>query len=222
MGHAIAVASAGTRAAVGAPMDPAEIALLSGAGVTPTPHAGRQLTTSGVADADLVLAATRSHRAAVVRLHPPALRYTFTVVEITRLAALVDPLSLVGTTVRGTAVTCPGEHPAAVCDLAAQRLAALVRAVAARRGTVAPHVAHGEDLLDPVGGTVKLHAAVAEQIEGAVEVLLRRLDVRAQGPACRVVSVAPDPRLSSVVRPTAGQRSGYAGESPTPMTGARS
>jgi protein-tyrosine phosphatase len=76
---------------VGEPMSEPMAVLVRGAGTRPEAFVARQLTEDMVADADLVLAATIEHRAAVVRLHPPAVRSAFTLRELARLGVAVAP-----------------------------------------------------------------------------------------------------------------------------------
>lgn len=84
--------SAGTRAMVGHAMTPESAALSTTYGGPPTAHQARQLTESLIANADLILTATREHRSEVVSLHPRAARYTYTLNQFARLAAAVDPV----------------------------------------------------------------------------------------------------------------------------------
>lgn len=93
------VESAGVRAPEGRPMDPASALQLSRRGITVPSTTARQLTPEIVAATDLVLTATRAHRADVLDLGPRALRRTFTVLEFAALAHLVaadDLAALVG------------------------------------------------------------------------------------------------------------------------------
>ena len=93
-GSGVAVSSAGVGAVVGAPIPPPMAALLSGAGVSPDGFAARQLTAAMLRDSDLVLVLTRGHRARVVDVYPGAVRRTFTLRELARLAAAVGPDAL--------------------------------------------------------------------------------------------------------------------------------
>ena len=52
----------------------------------PSGFVARQLTAAMVAEADLVLTATRTHRGKVATLHPKALRYVFTFLDFADLA----------------------------------------------------------------------------------------------------------------------------------------
>lgn len=88
------VHSAGTRAMVGQEMTTDAAALLprydATFDATATAHCARQLTAELVAAADLVLTASREHRAEVVTLHPRAGRYTYTLTQLARLIAALD------------------------------------------------------------------------------------------------------------------------------------
>ena len=81
----VRVSSAGTGAVVGAPVSPEMARLMLGDGVSPEGFVARQVSPSIVAEADLVLALTRAHRSAVVRLRPAAVRRTFTLLEFARI-----------------------------------------------------------------------------------------------------------------------------------------
>lgn len=92
----------------------------------------RLLKGSMVAQADLILTATREHRAAVVEDSPAALRRTFSVRVFARLAAQVDRARL-------------GEA-AGVDASAGERLAALVPLEAGYRSQVSADL---DDVVDP-------------------------------------------------------------------------
>jgi protein-tyrosine phosphatase len=78
----ISVASCGTGAVVGAPMEPEALATLAVFGLKDEPpHVARQIDEHLVRSADLVLALTREHRRKVVQLDPSATRRAFTLRE---------------------------------------------------------------------------------------------------------------------------------------------
>ncbi|HEU0103512.1 MAG TPA: hypothetical protein VFR07_14430 [Mycobacteriales bacterium] len=129
----IVVESAGTWGHTGSPMEPGALATLSAYGVDGSDFRARELVAQHVVGADLVLAATREHRAAAVVLQPRAAARTFTLREFARLAAAVDPADL----------------PAGELD---DRARALVRAAAAQRGRVPPDTPADDDLADPYRG----------------------------------------------------------------------
>lgn len=151
------VGSAGTRAVVGAPMSPPMAALVAQRGLVADRFVARQLDAAAVREADLVLALTRGHRAAVVALVPAAVRRTFTLRELARLAPLVPPADL----------AAAGATPA-------ERVRALPRLAAAQRGrvTVAPD---DDDVVDPIGGSDQLYARVLEQMAEAVGTIVGTL-----------------------------------------------
>ena len=81
------IASAGVRGWDDAPIDSMVVLELARLGHEPTQHHSRALDIHHVEPADLVLTATREHRAAVLAMSPRALRKTFTLREF---AALID------------------------------------------------------------------------------------------------------------------------------------
>lgn len=89
-GARVTVASAGTQAVVGGAMTPEAAALALQLGSASTDHTPRQLTANMLAQADLVLTATRDHRRDVVTLYPKATRYTFTLNQFARLVDAAD------------------------------------------------------------------------------------------------------------------------------------
>src|SRR4051812_5840492 len=111
------VESAGTWGHTGSPMEPHALTTLSSYDVDGSAFTARELVAEHVVAADLVLGATREHRAAAVVLHPRAAARTFTLREFARLADAVDSAVL------------PSGDPV-------ERARALVQAVAAQRGTV--------------------------------------------------------------------------------------
>ncbi|CAM5486931.1 Protein-tyrosine phosphatase OS=Streptomyces griseomycini OX=66895 GN=FHS37_000977 PE=4 SV=1 [Streptomyces griseomycini] len=95
---------------------------------------GRELLDEHVIRADLVLTATRDHRAQVISMgHSAGLR-TFTLKEFTRLVNAIDPATLP-----------PLEDGVVV------RARALVRAAAALRGWLLAPTAEADEVYDPYG-----------------------------------------------------------------------
>lgn len=93
----LSVASAGTRAVVGHPVERTAAQVLTELGGDPWGFTARQLSPEMIDDADLVLTMAAAHRAKVLAHRPAALRRTFTLRE----AALLVPSEV-------------GDEPAAV------------------------------------------------------------------------------------------------------------
>ncbi|CAN5165416.1 low molecular weight phosphatase family protein [soil metagenome] len=148
----VVTASAGVGAVVGAPISPPMAELLRAAGAEPEGFVARQLTAELVRAAGLVLVLTRRHRSAVVELEPAAVRRTFTLRELARLAEGVD------------ATLLPHGPQATVAD----RLRALVPLAAARRGMVAsdPDL---DDVIDPYRGSAACYRQSFDELEPAVD-----------------------------------------------------
>ncbi|KQY42810.1 protein-tyrosine-phosphatase [Cellulomonas sp. Root137] len=151
---AIEVGSAGTGAMVGHPMTDEIAALVAAQGVDPRNFEARQLVAGMVQQADLVLALTRRHRSAIVELAPAAVRRTFTLRELARLATDVDPATL------------PGSNATT-----ADRLRALIPVAAARRG-LAAHRPADDDVVDPYRGDAALYEKSFGQLLPAVETIV--------------------------------------------------
>ncbi|MBC9226829.1 hypothetical protein GL325_10865 [Aeromicrobium sp. 636] len=90
------VASAGVMAPRGTPIDPESAAQLRARNVPVPERTARQLKRDLVTAADLVLTATRAHRADVLDLDPRALRRTFTLVEFAALCTQVEATDFAG------------------------------------------------------------------------------------------------------------------------------
>ncbi|WP_421732468.1 LCP family protein [Cellulomonas sp.] len=152
VGGGVAVTSAGTRTEPGDRVPELLSELLAGAGLDTDPHHARALTAEIIASADLVLTATRSERATVVRQVPAAVGRTFTLRELARVAGSLGPAAL----------------PEG--DVAA-RLSALVRAAPARRGPTAPADPADDDLLDPAALGKGAYQRSFDQVRGAVDAI---------------------------------------------------
>ena len=134
------VESAGTWGHEGAPMEAHAAAVLAEYGADPSGFTGRELLDDHVIDADLVLTATRDHRAQVISMgHAAGLR-TFTLKEFTRLVRAIDT-----TTLPEGSVT--------------ERARALVRAAAALRGWLLAPSPDADEVHDPYGAPCRTSAA---------------------------------------------------------------
>ena len=148
----VSIVSAGVEAQSGRTMTKPMAALVAGAGADPSNFVARQLTRGMVAEANLVLALTREHRAAVVTLHPGAVTITFTLRELGRLVADIDPADL------------PNESASA-------RLTALLTLARNSRGLrqVPPRE---DDVLDPYGHDAGVYQQSFDELLGPVQSLL--------------------------------------------------
>jgi protein-tyrosine phosphatase len=151
------VSSAGTWGHTGSPMEPYALSTLAEHGIDGSPFRARELVGEHVATADLVLTATREHRAAAVTFVPRAAARTFTLREFARLVSAVQPADL-------------GDVPLP------ERGRALVRAAAANRGLFPPDHPDDDDLSDPYHAPASQFVRCAGVIERA---LARPLDLLA-------------------------------------------
>ena len=161
------VESAGTWGHSGSPMEAHAATTLSTYGVTGADFRARELVAEHVVGADLVLGATREHRAAAVVLHPRAATRTFTLREFDRLVRVVDPADL---------------PPGDVVD----RARAVVRAAAARRGLVRPDRPRDDDLDDPYHAPASAFAICADLVQ---RTLAAPLDLLAGVGAARTIDL---------------------------------
>ncbi|SFR72172.1 protein-tyrosine phosphatase [Agromyces sp. CF514] len=177
----VRVSSAGTSALVGEPMTPEAADLAVRLGADPTGHAARRLTAQLIEDADLVLTATRAHRAQVAELVPRAARRAFTLREFARVLAF---LAADGGLDTGDDTPDP--------DSVAQRLGATVLALqdsgstsrlqratdaAARSRGLAPPPPdpNDDDILDPYGAPIAIYDEAGRLIDDAVDSIVSAL-----------------------------------------------
>jgi protein-tyrosine phosphatase len=144
------VESAGTWGHTGSAMEPYALSTLESYGVDGGSFTARELVAEHVVAADLVLGATREHRAAAVVLHPRAAARTFTLREFARLAGAVD------------VATLPSGDPV-------ERARALVRAAAANRGLVPPASPKDDDLADPYHAPQSAFATCATLVQQTLQ-----------------------------------------------------
>lgn len=155
---AVPVASAGTMALVGSPMDARAADVLRSLGGEPDGFVARRLTEPIVRSAALVLTATREHRAQVSRMHPRAMKRTFTFREMaTILAGAGDAL------------------PEA--DEPLELLAALAEVGTTNRGLHRPARQEDLDIVDPYRRDDEVYALMREQVLAAYPAVERALGV---------------------------------------------
>jgi protein-tyrosine phosphatase len=135
----VIVESSGTHADPGQPMCEAGAAF---AGIEPPTHVSRELDAEQLMDADLVLAADRTHRAACARLAPACRPRLFTMRQAAALADVVAGHVRQGELPEG-APPLPGD--------AADRLRWLVSEMDAARGAIAGRDEASDDIEDRHG-----------------------------------------------------------------------
>lgn len=153
----VSLASAGTRAVTGWPMDQLAADVLRDLGGDPEGHVARQLDLKAVRSVDLVLTASAIHRDRILREHPVMMRRIFTMREFARLAADLPPLP---------------ELPDAA------RLRARVGEVAARRGIADAVEPVADEIGDPFGAAREVMVACGETIAAAVDGLVSALGLQ--------------------------------------------
>ena len=158
---AVEVSSGGTGALSGHAMEDQARAHLERHGYAADGFVARHLTAPMVADADLVLTATRGHRGAVAMLHPRALRYVFSFREFAELVSGVPEGDL---------------H--APAESAKDHVVRVVGLAAAQRGVREPLSDAEADVVDPYRRPAEVFEDMTTQIMGALPAVARALGRR--------------------------------------------
>jgi len=153
-GTGFEVSSAGTHAWTGRPMHPLAAEVLREYGADDTGFKTRRLTADLVADADLVLTATRQQRAECVGMAPTAVHHTFTLPQFGRVSAAIPKYSL-------TAIWPPQA-----------RLRALIEELHVVRGTLQVATAEEDELPDPVEQPINVFRRCAGEIQWVLDVMM--------------------------------------------------
>lgn len=156
----VRVFSAGTRArsGMGVTTETAQIALAYGGSPHEiADHRARFLTEDLLQSADLALAMAREHRRQIVEMTPSFSRKTFTVRELARLVSGIPDAELLSAADGDSESSDPTE-----------RLAAMLRVVAGRRGTLAPAGAEDDDVIDPYRRSSRTYEVSASQLTAAL------------------------------------------------------
>ncbi|MFF8384591.1 arsenate reductase/protein-tyrosine-phosphatase family protein [Streptomyces kanasensis] len=159
LGGGLLVESAGTWGHEGAPMEANAETVLADFGADASGFVGRELIDEHVIRADLVLTATRDHRAQVISMgHSAGLR-TFTLKEFTRLVRAIDATTL----------------PDPESDGVVARAHALVQAAAALRGWLLAPSAEADEVNDPYGAPITFFRSVGDEINQALDPVVTAL-----------------------------------------------
>jgi protein-tyrosine phosphatase len=163
-GDNIEFASAGTDALVGSGMPAHAAAISRQLGGVPDAHTARQLTQEMIAESDLVIALSREHRSEVVRTHPRANRYAFTLREFARVLEAHSESARV-TLIPRTAAAAVGVIRDSIPIISSQR------GYAAR-----PAVPEDDDVVDPYGRDQAVYNRSGREISEAVEKITLVID----------------------------------------------
>lgn len=143
------IRSAGVAALDGQPAASASRDQAVARGLDLSAHRAYQLTRDDVVEADLVITMSEQQRGHAVRLHPPAIHWTFTLPELARLSGVVD---------------VAGDQAAMLRD----RIRGVVRAASDARPR-AGRPGESEDVADPFGGPAEGFEAMAGRVEADVQ-----------------------------------------------------
>jgi protein-tyrosine phosphatase len=144
----LTVSSAGVHALVGQPMDRGAASALGRIGLDPTEHRARQFEPVMATEADLILTAERYHLEVVLHQAPTALRRTFMIKELARIAPHLRP---------GTP-----QH-------------VVVQAAVARGLAPRPKDPTADDVADPHGQPVRVSVATLAELDPAVQAIVGAL-----------------------------------------------
>lgn len=158
----IVVSSAGTGPIPSQRMDPRAASIARVESLDPDGFEPRLLTAGIIEQADLVLAAAKHHRAAVVALSPRALAFTFTLREFAALAGRVTDEELRS-------------------DRAESWIGQAIRAVAGHRGEVRFERERDLDVLDPYRRSDRAFEIMRDDLAAAVSPIVTLLRGRRPG-----------------------------------------
>jgi protein-tyrosine phosphatase len=155
---AVEVSSGGTGAMAGYPMEDQARVLLESKGYAADGFVARDLTEAMVAQADIVLTATRAHRGKVAMLHPKALRYVFSFREFADLLSGLDDAT----------VHAPSES-------AKEHILHVVALAAGQRGQRSPLSDAEADIVDPYRRSGQVFEDMTDQIMASLPAVAHAL-----------------------------------------------
>lgn len=174
------VASAGTRALVGEPMQPISADIVRTFGGDPEGFAARQLTPKILRGVDLVLTMTSGHRGEVLQLDASLLKRTFTIREFARMLDVLDQRAAAAGSPAAAVVPFQDGRPdtnASDDDAGLAANAALWRGLPARAAGVRhlslPADAADNDIVDPYRRAPEVYREMEDQLAPAIVSILR-------------------------------------------------
>lgn len=174
------VASAGTRAMVGDPMQPISADIVSTFGGDPENFAARQLTPKILRGVDLVLTMTSGHRGEVLQLDASFLKRTFTIREFARMLDVLDERAAASESKEPAAGASDDGDPLAANQTFWRGLPA--RAAAVRHLSL-PADSSENDIIDPYRRAPEVYRQMEDELAPAIVSILRhaRLNAPARG-----------------------------------------
>jgi len=171
------VASAGTRAMVGDPIQPLSADIVRTFGGNPEGFAARQLTPKILRGVDLVLTMTSGHRGEVLQLDASLLKRTFTIREFARMLDVLDERDASSQPPAAAASDMPdGGDPLAANTAFWRGLPA--RAAGVRHLSL-PVDAAENDVIDPYRRAPEVYRQMEDELAPAIVSILRHARLHA-------------------------------------------
>ena len=174
------VASAGTRAMVGDPMQPLSADIVRTYGGDPDNFAARQLNQRILRGVDLVLTMTSAHRGEVLQLDASLLKRTFTIREFARMLDVLDQRAAASSGMAPAAAPAPDNHDDGG-RLGAN--AAFWKGLPARAAGVRhlslPADAAENDIIDPYRRAPEVYRQMEDELAPAIVSILRHARLNA-------------------------------------------
>jgi protein-tyrosine phosphatase len=180
------VASAGTRAVVGEPMQPISADIVRTFGGDPDNFAARQLSPKILRGVDLVLTMTAGHRGEVLQLDASFLKRTFTIREFARMLDVLDQRAAASEGGEPGPGTSDDGNPLAA-NLAFWR--GLPARAAAVRHLSLPADASENDIVDPYRRAPEVYRQMEDELAPAIVSILRHARLNAPVPGTPARSV---------------------------------
>jgi protein-tyrosine phosphatase len=179
------VASAGTRAMVGDPMQPLSADIVRTFGGDPDNFAARQLNQKILRGVDLVLTMTSAHRGEVLQLDASLLKRTFTIREFARMLDVLDQRAAASGGNGPAAVPAADHHDDGLLGANTASWKSLPARAAGVRHLSLPADAAENDIIDPYRRAPEVYRQMEDELAPAIVSILRhaRLNAPARGNA---------------------------------------